>query len=197
MTPDLSQHQHVVIRRLIDERLARVLYNVLLLRSWRGEAKHDGQAPAADSHWGDCTLDAMLIVLQHEIERVCGCALLPTYAYARLYWYGDSLPRHRDRAACQVAASIHLGASGGGAPTIWFSPDVAVAQRAGDAVIYLGDRIEHWREPFRGENFGQLFLNYVFAEGERRDLIHDGRRAAFPPSLSRDSSATPSSDHIG
>jgi hypothetical protein len=70
------------------------------------------------------------------------------------------------------------------APPIWFAPDVAVSQQPGDAVIYLGDKIEHWREPFGGENFGQLFLNYVFVDGERKHLIYDGRREAFPPSLS-------------
>jgi hypothetical protein len=196
MVPDLAQHRHVIARRLIDECLARVLYGVLLLRNWRGEAKHDRQAPGADSHWGDSTLDATLLALKPEIERISGCALLPTYAYARLYFHGDSLPRHRDRAACQVAATIHLGSSGGAAPPIWFAPGVAVCQRPGDAVVYLGDKIEHWREPFGGGNFGQLFLNYVFADGERRNLIHDGRRGAFPPSFSPVPRTAPLPDRV-
>jgi len=184
MVPELATQRHVIAGRLIDERLALILYDVLLLRHWRGEAKRDRQAPGADSHWGDATLDATLLVLKPEIERISGCGLLPTYAYARLYFHGDDLPRHRDRAACQIAATIHLGSSGGPAPPIWFAPDVAITQRPGDAVVYLGDRIDHWREPFGGDSFGQLFLNYVFSDGERRDLIHDGRRGAFPPSLS-------------
>jgi hypothetical protein len=190
MVPDLLQHKYVVARRLIEERMATMLYHVLLLRHWRGETKGDTQVPNADSHWGDSTLDAMLLVMKPEIERICGCALLPTYAYARLYFYGDSLPHHRDRAACQIAATIHLGASGDAAPPIWFAPSNPVSQVIGDAVIYLGDRIEHWREPFGGETFGQLFLNYVFAEGERTDLTYDGRHGAFPPSISQPSRTT-------
>jgi hypothetical protein len=173
-----------VVERLIDERLARILYNSLLLRRWRGEFKQDDQVPDAQSHWGDTTLDAVLLGLQPDIEKVCGRRLLPTYAYARLYLRGNALPRHRDRGACEVAASIHLGFSGRPPPPIRFAPDVAVVQNIGDGVVYLGDRIEHWREPFEGDDFGQIFLNYVLAEGDRRGRLHDGRLGAFPPSLS-------------
>lgn len=184
MVPELARRRLVIVPRLVNEQLTRTLYHVLLLRNWRSEVKHDHQSPAADSHWGDATLDATLLVLKAKIEQESGCLLLPTYAYARLYFPGDNLARHRDRASCQVAASIHLGSSGGASSPIWFEPDIAVSQRPGDAVIYLGDSIDHWREPFDGEHFGQLFLNYVFADGERAGLIHDGRHDAFPPSLS-------------
>lgn len=184
MDSELARRRFIVVPRLVDEQLARTLYGMLLLRSWRNEVKHDRQAPAAESHWGDATLDAALLALQPWIEQVSACRLLPTYAYARLYFRGDALARHRDRAACQVAATIHLGCCGGPSPPIWFEPDVAVDQRLGDAVVYLGDSIDHWREPFDGENFGQLFLNYVFADGDRSGLLHDCRLDAFPPSLS-------------
>jgi hypothetical protein len=43
--------------------------------------------------------------------------------------------------------------------------------------------VEHWRDPFVGNNFGQMFLNYVRAEGTRRSHMYDGRRDAFPPTL--------------
>ena len=60
-----------------------------------------------------------------------------------------------------------------------------MSQRPGDAVVYFGDRLEHWREPFEGTNFAQLFfLNYVRADGERRCYVHDGRKSAFPPAIS-------------
>jgi hypothetical protein len=184
MDPELAQRQLMIVPRLVDAQLAQVLYQVLLLRHWRGEVKHDAQVPQADSHWGDATLDAMLMVLTPHIEQASGCRLLPTYAYARLYFRGEALARHRDRAACQVAATIHLGANGGPASPILFEPAIAVTQHPGDAVVYLGDSIDHWREPFNGEHFGQLFLNYVHADGERAALIHDGRHGAFPPARS-------------
>jgi hypothetical protein len=184
VVPTLASQGYVVVEGFVDPRLARILYNVLLLRHWRGESKHDDQVPDAHSYWGDSTLDAVLTGMLPDFEAAAGCALLPTYAYARLYLHGHALARHRDRAACEIAATIHLGHSGAAPPPIRFAPDVAVDQRPGDAVIYHGDQIEHWRDPFEGTNFGQLFLNYVRAAGPRRDYLYDGRRDAFPPSLS-------------
>lgn len=189
MQPALREHGYVVADGLIAPRMADVLYRMLLLRQWRGEFRRDDQVPAAASHWGDSTLDALLLGLQPEIERASGCPLLPTYAYARLYLHGQSLARHRDRDACEIAVTLHLGAHGA-APPIRFAPPsgqaVAVQQCPGDAVVYLGDRVDHWRDAFHGEHFGQLFLNYVRADGDRRERLYDGRHHAFPPdALSR------------
>lgn len=183
MAASLARQGYVIVEHFIDTRLARILYDMLLLRQWRGESKRDDQVPAAHSHWGDSTLDAVLLGLQPDVERAAGCALLPTYAYARLYLEGQALARHRDRDACEIAVTIHLGHSGAAPSPICFAPDVAVSQQAGDAVVYLGDRLEHWRAPFAGINFGQVFLNYVRADGARRAHLFDGRRDAFPPAL--------------
>jgi hypothetical protein len=184
MKPALRDRGHIVAEGLIVPRMADVLYRMLLLRQWRGEFRRDDQIPAAASHWGDSTLDALLLGLRSEIESISGCLLLPTYAYARLYLHGQSLPRHRDRDACEIAVTLHLG-SQGAVPPIRFAPpgsaEAAVSQRPGDAVIYLGDRVDHWRETFHGRHFGQLFLNYVRADGERRARLYDGRHHAFPP----------------
>ena len=166
-----------------DRRLARLLYDMLLIRTWRGEVKRDDQVPSASSHWGDATLDALLIAARPDVEALTGCALLPTYAYARLYGRGDALPRHRDRAAAEIALTIHVGHAGDRPPPICFAPDVAVEQAPGDAVAYRGDQLEHWREPFTGIDFGQVFLNYVRADGDRRAHVFDGRKDAVPPVL--------------
>jgi hypothetical protein len=185
-----ASHSYIVVERFIDARLARILFGVLQLRRWRGEAKRDDQVPGALSHWGDSTLDALLLDLMPAVEEAAGHHLLPTYAYARLYLAGDQLPRHRDREEAQIAVSVHLGHTGPLAPPpIRFAPagqaEIVVAQSAGDAVIYRGDAVEHWRDRFDGETFGQLFLNYVRADGDRRGRIYDGRQADFPPDIRR------------
>lgn len=184
MNRSLADHRYMVVEGLIDKRLASLLYNCLLLRQWRGEFKRDDQVPTAHCYWGDSTLDAVLLTLQPDIERACGCTLLPTYAYARLYVRGNTLPRHCDRLSCEVAATIHLGFKGKAPPPIQFAPNIAVTQQVGDAVIYLGDQIDHWRGPFEGDDFGQIFLNYVLADGKRQHCLHDGRQEVFPPWLS-------------
>jgi len=174
---------YVIRKHLLDRRFASCLYHMLVLRQWRGEFKRDDQVPGAASHWGDAILDATLLVLLPEIERCSGFSLLPTYAYARLYKKGDALARHRDREACEVAVTIHLGSQGGEPPPICFEPDIAVDQKPGDAVIYLGDQLEHWRDPYLGRDFGQLFLNFVRKDGDRSHRVYDGRINAFPPKV--------------
>jgi hypothetical protein len=170
-----------VVEGFIDSVTAGCLDAMLLLRAWRNEGRHDEQVPSAYSYWGDSTLDGFLIGLQPKVERVTGRPLLPTYAYARLYRSGDALERHRDRAACEIAVTVHLGHRGSEPPPICFAPDVEVHQRPGDAVVYRGDRLEHWRDRFDGDSFGQLFLNFVFADGDRTSLLFDERHGAFPP----------------
>ncbi|MDQ3935772.1 MAG: hypothetical protein M3340_14205 [Actinomycetota bacterium] len=180
MTGALAATGHAVVRGLVHRQLAQTLYNMLLLREFRGEGRRDEQVPTAFSFWGDSTLDGLLLTLRPEIERVAGCSLLPTYCYARVYRHGDSLARHRDRPAAEIAATIHLGSSGGEPPPIRFAPDFAVRQEPGDGVVYLGSEVEHWREAFAGQRFGQVFVNYVRAEGEHRHHAYDGRHDQFP-----------------
>ena len=183
MTPSLSDNGYVVLPGFIHQRMAETLYHMLIIREWRGESKRDGQVPGAASFWGDSTLDAVLLSLLPDLERASGWALLPTYCYARLYLHGDFLARHRDRDACELAATIHLGHRGTEPPPICFGGGVAVRQRPGDAVVYLGTKIDHWRDAFQGENFGQLFVNYVRADGPNRHHALDRRHGSFPPSL--------------
>ena len=182
MVPELAENGYVVAKNFLDRQLADLLYKMLLVRQWRGEFRRDTQVPHALSFWGDSTLDALLVTLLPEIEALVGNQLLPTYCYARLYFNGDRLPCHHDREACEVAVTVHLGWSGLPPPPICFAPRVAVPQEPGDAVAYLG-RLEHWRDEFGGTNFGQVFLNYVRADGKVRHLAFDRRKNVFPPSV--------------
>jgi hypothetical protein len=45
----------------------------------------------------------------------------------------------------------------------------------GDALLYLGRELEHWRRPYTGRFHAQLFLHYVDAEGPDAVLAFDGR----------------------
>tara|TARA_E500000318_G_scaffold111292_2_gene129332 strand:- start:827 stop:1072 length:246 start_codon:yes stop_codon:yes gene_type:complete len=46
----------------------------------------------------------------------------------------------------------------------------------GDMLIYRGHEIEHWREPFMGNNCAQVFLHYNEKNGEFNNTNkYDGR----------------------
>ena len=39
----------------------------------------------------------------------------------------------------------------------------------GDMLIYEGCKLEHWREPFEGDNCGQVFLHYNNVNGQFKE----------------------------
>jgi len=183
VAPSLSATGVVVVPGFIDERLARMLYAMLLLRGHRGEGRRDDHMPTALSFWGDSTLDAFHLSVLPEVEAVAGGPLFPTYCYARLYARGDTLRRHHDREACEIVATVHVGHHGAAPPPICFATGQVVPQRPGDAVVFHGAAIDHWRDTFLGDRFGQVFMNFVRAGGPHRGQALDGRLHAFPPGL--------------
>ncbi|MFL6139743.1 MAG: hypothetical protein ACJ74O_18370 [Frankiaceae bacterium] len=180
MAQSLGTSGVVVVPGFIDQRLARMLYATLVLRGHRGEGRRDDHMPTALSFWGDSTLDAFHLSVLPQVEAVAGGPLLPTYCYARLYAHGDTLRPHHDREACEIVASVHVGHRGAAPPPICFATGQAVDQGAGDAVVFHGATIDHWRDAFLGEDFGQVFMNFVRADGPHRGQALDRRYQAFP-----------------
>jgi hypothetical protein len=183
MAPLLSATNVVAAPGFLDQRLTRMLYATLLLRQHRGEGRHDDHVPTALSFWGDSTLDAFHLSVLPDVEALVGGPLLPTYCYARLYRHGDTLSRHHDREACEIVTTVHVGYRGVAPPPICFASGHVVEQQPGDAVVFPGSAVDHWRDAFLGENFGQIFMNFVRADGASRGWAFDGRPAAFPPAL--------------
>jgi hypothetical protein len=119
-----------------------------------------------------------------QIEAVTGCRLEPTYSYLRIYKQGDVLRSHRDRAACQFSLSLNIGqvpdepwplyVENPGGPA-------RVVLRPGDALLYRGVELFHWREPYPGRQLAQVFLHFVDAGGPYADQKFDGRRGLMLP----------------
>jgi hypothetical protein len=182
MNPDLHQRGYTPCKGLLEPTVARVVHKALLLNQWRGECFRDNHIPTAVSVSNVALTDALLLELRPRIEAISGHRLVPTYSYARVYFHGDTIVRHRDRGSCEVSASIHLGKDGGEA-SLWFPPNTKVEMDEGDGVVYLGCQTEHWRECFRGNAMGQIFLHYVVADGPLAAHYFDGHPERFPPSI--------------
>jgi hypothetical protein len=85
----------------------------------------------------------------------------------RVYRPGAILEKHRDRPACEVSATLLVGANY--EPT-WplFIEGEQITQRPGEMAVYRGCEVEHWREPMTGPDDAyhvQLFVHYVDADG--------------------------------
>lgn len=104
--------------------------------------------------------------LVHAVAAVAGEPLKPSYVYLASYRPGAVLPRHRDRAQCEVSVSFLIDFTAGAPP--WplrldtADGPVAVEQQPGDALLYRGCELPHWREALpAGCTSTSLFLHYV------------------------------------
>jgi len=182
MTPSLQHNGFLAVQGLLAPPWAHAIYQTLLLRHWRGETVPDSQFPTSSAVAGDVLTDVMLLQLQPRVEQAAGCALLPTYGYARVYFQGDVMMRHVDRPSCEISVAIHLGRSGGEGG-LWFQPGCHLPLEVGDGAVFLGSEIGHWRETFEGQTLGEMYLHYVRKDGPQAGLAFDGLPERFPPAV--------------
>lgn len=123
--------------------------------------------------YGDAPMEAAMMMKKKHMEEITGKKLLPTYTFWRMYTQYSDLPKHKDRPSCEISVTINLGSDG----TKWpiFVEDVPCYLNPGDAVVYLGCELEHWREEFEGDWCSQVFIHYVDAEGPNKDWFLDKR----------------------
>ena len=147
----------------------------------QGKATKDEQCPLSFSLGHSYLFDSLLEQLTPNMESITGKKLLPTYAYARWYAPGDELKLHRDRPSCEISATITLGFQGSGWPIYMGYDDRKencrqINMNVGDAVIYKGQEIYHWREKYlEGEWQAQVFIHYVDANGPNVEWKYDKR----------------------
>ncbi|MFD6985245.1 sulfotransferase, partial [Streptomyces sp. NPDC059956] len=108
------------------------------------------------------------------VGRLAGRPVRPSYSYVSAYRGGAVLDRHVDREQCEYTVSLLLGESGpeiaGGWPLLLDTPQgsLSVLQRPGEAVLFRGTRVPHWRPPLPdGSTHTSLLFHYVPAEFSR------------------------------
>jgi hypothetical protein len=149
-----------------------------------------GLDPAMHRSYADPAFDGLLEFLRPRIEAASGKRLHPTYSYYRMYHRGDVLEPHTDRPACEISVSLHIGSvSGAPWPLNIEGPAGAFAATLGpgDALLYRGMELRHWRDAFEGQQYVQVFLHYVDADGPHAARKFDGRPSlmAHKPAVAR------------
>ena len=149
-----------------------------------GKTTKDPQCPLSEAVHGAPVFDSLLDQLTPHFEASSGKKLYPTYAYARLYnQQGEELKVHRDRPACEISATITLGFEGDVWPIYMGhnedkSEATEIKMEVGDAVLYRGMDVYHWREPYKeGKWQAQVFLHYVDQDGPHAEWKYDKRES--------------------
>jgi hypothetical protein len=182
---------------LMKRQVARTFFDTRYISPFTTEwgVWNDEQVPNTYSHYGDTAMETLLLAVQPKMEKHTGLKLNPTYAYARIYKTGDILHRHKDRFSCEISTTMNLGGDDWpifieGKKNVGLPDDKKgitvtsnnkgskVTLKPGDMLVYKGNLLEHWREPFVGQDCAQVFLHYndVNSEfGNAEENIFDGR----------------------
>jgi hypothetical protein len=166
-----SREGFVVIRRLLPPGQAAALSQY-----WQNLAALDvipdrGDGGARRGSQGEPSSALLLYVLQPLVEQILGTAMKPAYSYAWIYRQGAELPVHRDRDACRCTVSLLVDyAPVVAGPTPWplgihprgGGAAIEIRQAVGDAVIFNGQELKHFRPRFTaGVHSISLLLHYV------------------------------------
>lgn len=136
---------------------------------------HSTASPGSLGNLGaDIAFETLLKIKKQAVESITGLELLPTYSYARIYQYGNDLHKHKDRESCEISVTCKLGESKKyDYPIIIEGNEINLDQ--GDAVIYKGCEVEHWRNRLDEPDYylGQVFLHYVDKNGQYESFKYD------------------------
>jgi hypothetical protein len=148
----------------------------------------DTLVPQTPAIYGDPVIDGLMGELLPKIEFCTGLALYPTYSYARIYKCGDRLPPHRDRPACEISISLNLGQVPDTPWPLYLRNKVGAVEailKPGDALLYRGIDLTHWREPYTGQSLAQVFMHYVDQHGPHAGERFDRRDRLGAPLVAR------------
>ncbi len=182
---NFNKDGYYVIRNFLEDNFVNFIQSYFFTRINAGQATlGDDQAPNCFYFYSDPLIETILGSSVESLGKIIGKNILPTYSYTRLYGEGDELLIHRDRASCEISATISLGLpENEKINSIYFSKNedksdfIEISLNPGDLCIYRGCDLYHWREPFTQKWYLQAFLHYVDADGPYKNLIYDGRAA--------------------
>jgi hypothetical protein len=111
----------------------------------------------------------------HHMNALLGIKVLPTYSFARVYLNGAILSPHLDRDACEISVTLNLSKDVDW-PIYFGEPgknEIPVELLPGEAAIYLGRDVVHWRNEYQGQRHVQVFLHYVNSAGPFANHVNE------------------------
>jgi hypothetical protein len=140
--------------------------------------ENDQHHPDTFSFYSPLCTEVLLLKVLPEVEVLAGIKLVPSYSYARTYYQGSFLEKHTDRRCSQFGISICLDKDGPEWPLVIIDKggqSHSVELSCGDAVMFLGMQLEHYRDKYVGRSQTQIFLFYMPQDDSLSNLYFDRR----------------------
>ncbi|GAG52225.1 unnamed protein product, partial [marine sediment metagenome] len=195
--------KYTIIKKAVSSELALFLYNYIIVKKQCFKTMSadkymspfetgfgewgDHQVPNTFVSYADVPMETLMLKLQPLMEKATGLKLYPNYSFLRSYKTGDILKRHKDRFSCEISTTLYLG---GDPWPIYLEPSgkdgmkgKKINLKVGDMLIYKGEDLEHWREPFEGkEDCVQVFFHYNNArrKGAKNNMFDKRPHVGLP-----------------
>lgn len=133
------------------------------------------------SQYGDPLIEIILAEQLKQVAEITGKNLGPTYSFSRLYQTPECLTAHTDRPSCEYSVTVHVAHMGEKWPFWVKAPESkpeCFVLNPGDAVVYKGCEVLHWRSPMVQHNCqanAQFMLHYVDMDGPYASYLYDER----------------------
>lgn len=187
MTNTLEKQGYLILQQTVSPEVCALLSDYARLKARiRPHIRKRGD-PLAFIHreYADPMMEVMLEKLTPHVEKATGLSLWPTLSFYYAYRQGNQLKPHKDRSSCEYVAGLCIGVDEayqkkegswplvievGGEP-------IVLKLQAGDLVIFKGNEIKHWREPFTGQWFISAIFGYVNKIGPYAFQKYDQRKS--------------------
>ncbi len=171
--------------KLIDDQtiktISQYFENKVRRNEWVGKLELAAGDSSKLGYYADPLIEVMLKECLPYIEEQIEKEIDPTYTFSRIYQEGEELLPHTDRPSCEISATINVACTGDIWP-IWMqyknNDPVKCLLSPGDAIIYKGCEVTHWRRKLpKGQINVQFMLHYVDKNGPYKEFKLDKRQA--------------------
>ena len=174
---------YTTVKNLVDDQtiktISQYFENKINRGEWTAQTKNSENRASKLEYYADPLIEVLLEQSRQAIEQHTGLMLEPTYSFSRVYQGGEELKPHTDRPSCEVSTTINVACTGDTWP-IWMQYEdkdpVKCMLEPGDAVIYKGCDVTHWRRKLpKGQINVQFMLHYVDKNGPHVEYKFDKR----------------------
>ena len=167
----LRKIKYKKVKNFLTEDEVKLLKGYCTIRSRLRNNNFQEEKRHENCFYGDPIMESLMVSKGPKVEKLTGLKLLPTYSYWRMYIYGSELKPHKDRPSCEVSVTVCIDKDKKDWPI--YMDDSEINLNPGDAVIYLGREVKHWRNELKGDFQSQVFLHYVDQNGEFTEHYKD------------------------
>jgi hypothetical protein len=177
---DFEQNSYVFIKGFIDSQSIQTISRYMEYSLKQNEMPRcEVETSISYVRYADPLTETILQNSLEHVEELTGKKIHPTYSFSRVYVKGDVLKPHVDRPACEISVTVNVATSGELWP-IWMKvlgkEPVNFLLEPGDAVVYKGCEVTHWRDVAdKTEVNAQFMLHYVDQNGPHASYKFDNR----------------------